>query len=211
MAILIRNMEPRDREAVRQICWETGYGGESIAPYFDDPALFTDFFCSYYTDFEPDSSFVAEDNGAVIGYLFGCPDTHRYNKIFYYRIIPAILGRALRGRYRIGRKTRRYIREMIGPFLRGGYRSPPLELYPAHLHINIAVGYRRAGVGHRLMEHYLAYLRTRRIRGLHLGTSSLHTTALPFYSKLGFQLYRKSETRGGEKPIASLVYVKTLQ
>ena len=109
---------------------------DNIAPYFDD-LHFLPIFCSYYTDIEPGSSFVATDGDAVVGYLFGCPDTRRYNRVFYSKIIPSILGRALRGRYRIGRKTRRYIGGMIGPFLLGGYRTPPLDLYPAHLHINI--------------------------------------------------------------------------
>ncbi|HHW73902.1 MAG TPA: GNAT family N-acetyltransferase [Firmicutes bacterium] len=211
MAISIRKMAPHDREAVRRICWETGYGGDNIAPYFDDPALFTDFFCSYYTDIEPGSSFVATDGDAVVGYLFGCPDTRRYNRVFYSKIIPSILGRALRGRYRIGRKTRRYIGGMIGPFLLGGYRTPPLDLYPAHLHINIMASYRRAGLGHRLMESYFEHLRTRGVKGLHLSTSSLHATALPFYNKLGFQLYSKSKHRTGKEQITSLIYVKTLE
>ena len=209
-AILIRKMEPGDREAVRQICWETGYGGDSIAPYFDDPALFADFFCSYYTDIAPGASFVAEDDGSVIGYLFGCPDTRRYSRVFYCKIIPALLGRALLGRYRIGRKTRRYIRQVIGPFFRGAYKTPPLDLYPAHLHINIAAGYRRAGLGHRLMKAYFAHLRAGGIRGLHLGTSSLHRSAQPFYRKLGFQVYSETKTNLGGKPNAALVWVKRL-
>ncbi len=209
--IVIRKMEPSDREAVRRICWDTGHGGDSIATYFDDPELFADFFTAYYTDVEPESSFVAADNGEVIGYLLGCPDTRRYNRIFFSKIILSIIVRMLLGRYKIGRRTRRYIREMVCQFVRGDYKGPPLALYPAHLHINLAAGYRRAGLGHRLMKNYFDYLHARGIRGLHLGTTSMHTTALSFYNGLGFKVFAATKTRFGGKPITSLVYVKTLE
>ena len=43
--------------------------------------------------------------------------------------------------------------------------NPPLKEYPAHLHINIAAGCRRMGIGSLLMESYLAYLREKGVRG----------------------------------------------
>ena len=45
---------------------------------------------------------------------------------------------------------------------------------------------------------------------MHLGTSSLHTSALPFYEKLGFQLFGKKPTLFLGKKIDSIAYVKRL-
>lgn len=208
--IVIRNFFPEDRDDVQRICWDTGYGGNTVQPFFDDSDLFADLWCSYYTDFEPQSTFVAEIDGRVVGYLLGCLDTERYNRIFARRIIPAILYKILLGRYRIRRKTIRYFRSLLGQMLRREYKTPSLDLYPAHLHINIEEGYRRASLGHRLMESYLAYLRANGIQGLHLGSSSLHTSALPFYDKLGFKVYAAVEGTFLGQSITNLCYVKEL-
>lgn len=208
--VVIRKMRPEDRRRIREICCQTGFGGESIEPIFDDPELFADLWSSYYTDFEPESAFVAEHIGEVVGYLLGCLDTRRYNRILFGRLAPRLLGRTLTGRYHIGEKTRAYFRSLIAQLLRGEVVNPPLKEYPAHLHINIAAGCRRMGIGSLLMESYLAYLREKGVRGVHLGTSSLHTSALPFYEKLGFQLFGKKPTLFLGKKIDSIAYVKRL-
>jgi ribosomal protein S18 acetylase RimI-like enzyme len=210
MEVIIRKFSPGDREEVRRICWNTGYGGSSVAPFFDDPMLFADFWCTYFTDIDPLSTFVADADSRVVGYLLGCLDTEHYNRIFSHRVVPAILGKALRGRYRIQRKTLRYISSLLGQQLRREYKIPSLDHYPAHLHINIAEGYRRTGLGRRLMESYFAHLRENQITGLHLGTSSLHTSALPFYDKLGFKVYTAIESTFLGQPVTNICYVKKL-
>ncbi|MGC1479186.1 MAG: hypothetical protein WA771_01680 [Chthoniobacterales bacterium] len=68
---MIRKYEQRDREAVRWLCCETGYLGKPIDPVFEDRELFADYLTSYYTDAEPESSFVVEQGGEVKGYLLG--------------------------------------------------------------------------------------------------------------------------------------------
>ncbi len=68
---VIRPFEPRDREAVRKLCCDTGYLGRPIDPVFEDRELFADYLTSYYTDVEPESAFVLEAEGVVKGYLLG--------------------------------------------------------------------------------------------------------------------------------------------
>ena len=208
--IVIRKFSPEDRDDIQRICWETGYGGNSVQPYFDDPVLFADLWCSYYTDLTPESTFIAEINGRVAGYLLGCLDTEHYNRIFPRKIIPAILGKILLGRYRIRRNTFRYFNSLLGQQLRREFKTPALELYPAHLHINIEEGCRRAGLGHLLMENYFTYLRENAIPGLHLGTSTLHTSAIPFYEKLGFQVYAAVESTFLGQPVTNICYIRQL-
>ena len=69
--VLIRRYESRDREAVRHLCCETGFLGKAIDPVFQDREIFADYLTRYYTDIEPESSFVLEQEGAVKGYLLG--------------------------------------------------------------------------------------------------------------------------------------------
>ncbi|MFY9114207.1 MAG: GNAT family N-acetyltransferase [Dethiobacteria bacterium] len=205
----ITNMELRDKAAIRKICCDTGYVGHDIRPYIDDEELFADFWILYYTDFEPQSTFVARVGDRTVGYLCGCLNTHRYNRTLAVRIIPRLLFRALRGHYRIGKKTKKYIRDMFSG-LSPGNIYPPLKLYPAHLHINIDEDYRRKGIGEALMNRYFACLRKHNIKGVHLGTTSLNRSAVPFYEKLGFELYSRVENNSFEGQEAfSLTYVKS--
>ena len=51
--------QPADREAIRRICFETGYMGESIEWIWRDRESFADLITRYYTDREPESIFVA--------------------------------------------------------------------------------------------------------------------------------------------------------
>ena len=61
-------MELRDKAAIRKICCDTGYVGHDIRPYIDDEELFADFWILYYTDFEPQSTFVARVGDRTVGY-----------------------------------------------------------------------------------------------------------------------------------------------
>jgi len=67
----IRGYRKTDREAVRQLCSQTGFLGTPIDPVYEDRQLFADFLTTYYTDWEPESSFVVEIDGEIRGYLLG--------------------------------------------------------------------------------------------------------------------------------------------
>ncbi len=68
---VIRPYRPEDRATVRAICADTGFLGKPIDPAFEDRELFADYLTSYYTDAEPESTWVCEVNGEVKGYLMG--------------------------------------------------------------------------------------------------------------------------------------------
>src|SRR6188472_3145331 len=69
--LVIRSYRASDRDAVRRLCCQTGFLGEPIDPVYEDHELFADFLTTYYTDQEPESSFVLEVNGEIRGYLLG--------------------------------------------------------------------------------------------------------------------------------------------
>ena len=68
---IIRGFRPSDRAAVRELCCRTGFLGNAIDPVYEDRELFADFLTTWYTDHEPESSFVLEMNGELCGYLLG--------------------------------------------------------------------------------------------------------------------------------------------
>ncbi|MCR4337661.1 MAG: GNAT family N-acetyltransferase, partial [Candidatus Omnitrophica bacterium] len=72
----IRQYQPSDRAAVRRINYETAFLG--YAPkLFDSPELVADGLTLYFTDWEPESCFVIEDQGRVVGYVMGTKDVRK--------------------------------------------------------------------------------------------------------------------------------------
>ena len=58
--LIIRQFLPKDREALRTICCDTADMGEPIEHFFPERESAADLLTAYYTDFEPESTFVAE-------------------------------------------------------------------------------------------------------------------------------------------------------
>lgn len=187
----LRLYQPADRAAVRQLAGDTAFFGDPVEHFFDAREVFLDAFANYYTDVAHHYLWVAYDDGALVGYLMGCPDTAAYYG-WYRDNVKQVLGGVLRGRYR-GVFTRKSL-GYIWRYFR--VRLPPLDLspYPAHLHINTRAGRRGQGVGGALMQAYLAQLRNENIPGVHLETSSENVIAAPWYERLGFQLLQRTPT-----------------
>lgn len=183
---------PEYRDMVRDCVYVTGYGGESAEVYFECRELFADMITLYYTDYEPESAFIALADGEPAGYLLGALDTRKYEQTMEKEIIPLLLKNMLSGKYELGAGARRNLSRAMLSQIRGEGGTPPLDMFPAHLHIDLYEQFRRAGVGSALMNAYLDFLRGKGVRGVHLGTSSFHTQSLPFYEKHGFYRYRVS-------------------
>lgn len=92
--VVIRPYRASDRAAIRQICNETADRGEPIEGLFGDRELVADLVTKYYTDAESQTSWMAEMEGQVVGYLTGALDTRVYHRALRWRIVPAALPRA---------------------------------------------------------------------------------------------------------------------
>ena len=151
----IRPYEQGDREAVRQICRTTAYRNRGSDSVFEDGKLFADYWTRYYTDFEPESCLVVEEDGEVIGYLLGCKDTREHIRIMARKIVPAVLARAF-WKLATFQYRKRSSRRMLYWLMTRGWREAPeipLERFPAHYHCNIL----RRGYG----KHYYSDLALR--------------------------------------------------
>jgi GNAT superfamily N-acetyltransferase len=212
----IARYKPEHRGGVRRIVWETGFGGKRVDHSFDDPEWFSDMNSLYYTDFDDTHNFVALADGKIVGYLLGCPDTALYEKRFKSEVAPLMLRKLLTGKYKLSRKNLSFLRKIILTGLRGELTASPIDDYPAHLHIDFDEPFRRMGLGSRIMNEYFDYLRGLGVKGVHLGTSSFHRSALPFYAKLGFTINERVRTTERFYPsitqedMYSICYVKKL-
>jgi GNAT superfamily N-acetyltransferase len=215
--ILIRECCIGDLDGVSEVCCRCGYGGEDIAESgaFDDRRLFAMLFSHYYVRYESHTSFVAvpaSNPGKVLGYVLGCPDTARYERLFFRRMIPRIATRVFFFTWwRYPRTVAELLRWAHGVPWREA--NPAGDDYPAHLHIDLLPEFQRKGIGGRLLDTLESRFRALRVPGIHLVTSSTHQKALPFYAKHRYRILRTAEHKmwSGIDDYTSIVYVKKLE
>ncbi len=150
----IRNYRASDRAAVRRLCCQTGFLGEPIDPVYEDRELFADFLTTYYTDHEPESSFVIEKDGELHGYLLGCRKSLRNQVYSLYQNI-VLFGRALLRYPRYHERSRRFILWIL---MNGWREVPAAPRRTPHFHINLLPDARKMSTTRSLLSAYFSYL-----------------------------------------------------
>jgi GNAT superfamily N-acetyltransferase len=187
MSAIIRLYSQDDRQELRKI-----YGMDEFArpKLLKKYPLFGEYLAdemSYYPDYEPESLFVADLDGQVVGALSGCTDTRRFETIYKNKVRRRLLLRVISGVYGWPGwlpailYTENVDREVRAP-------KVDRDLYPAHLHISILPEWRRQGIGTALMEGFEDYLKSKSIPGYHLFASSFHEQGVAFYDKSSLTL-----------------------
>lgn len=188
----IRKYKSQDRDSVRKIAFDTALLGNSASAFFEDREVLEDFLTSYFLDYEPESCWVAEAEGKVIGYLLGAKNEEAVNKVFSKKILLKLLWKAFKKGIIFKKKCFVFIFYSIKSLLKGEFKAPHFfEEYPAVLHINIDEAFRGQGIGSKLIAIYLDYLKSQKVRGVHFPT--LSDRAANFYEKLGFKLLYKAK------------------
>ncbi len=141
---MVRPYQPEDRESVFRIGADTAFFGDPIEAYMEDRNVFLDAFYAYYTDLEPEHTWVACADETVVGFLTGCIDSRLHGRKYRRFILPGLIDNILRGKYRFGKRSFGYLTGMLGGVLRGELTHTDLDIYPAHLHINVDSGLARS-------------------------------------------------------------------
>ena len=181
---LIRSYTRADRPAVRRIYGMDEFARPHLQQKYPRYGEYLADEMSYYPDFEPESLFVAEVDGQVVGALLGAVDTGRFEQVYNQRIRPLLLHHLLRGAY----GWPGWLPAVLHTEWAGRHvQAPKVDRaqFPAHLHIGILPAWRRQGLGTMLMQRYEDYLRQRGTPGYHLYASSFHPLGVSFYEKLG--------------------------
>lgn len=193
--LTIRPYQATDRAALLHIASETAFFGAPVEAFMEDRRLFEDAMFRYYVEYEPEHAWAACEGEKVVGFLVGCTDSRVRMRVFSREILPDLLWKALRGRYRLGRLILRYSTSALSGSLRGEFAHVDFDPYPAHLHINLLPESRGKGAGRRLIQAYLDQLRGLSIPGVHLFTTSHNQAAVHVYQRCGFQLLDSRPTR----------------
>ena len=152
--LVIRSYRASDRDAVRRLCCQTGFLGEPIDPVYEDRELFADFLTTYYTDHEPESSFVLELDGQISGYLLGSRRP-LFNQLYAFQQNLVLGFRALLRYRRYNDRSRRFVRWVLS---HGWREVPAAPRRVPHFHINLLPEARKMSTTRALMSAYLSYL-----------------------------------------------------
>lgn len=185
--INIRKFEAKDRQDIRRIVHDAAFMGEPASVFFDAREAMSDALTLYFTDYEPESCFVVDAGNKVVGCLIGTKDKIAAEKLISAKIGFRLLWDALISGAFLKKKNIVFIYNALLSMIKGEFRMPDFaKEYPAILHINIDKEYRGLGIGTRLIEAYLSYLRQKGVFAVHLATMSEKATQ--FFTKQGFVL-----------------------
>jgi hypothetical protein len=176
----IRSYRPSDRAAVRKLCCDTGFLGDPIDPVFEDRELFADFLTTYYTDHEPESSFVLEIGGQIRGYLLGSRKPLQ-NQLYAFAQNVVLFFRALLHYPTYHQRSRKFIRWVI---CYGWREVPATPRLTPHFHVNLRPDARKVSTTRALMSAYLNYL-------YHFGERRVYGQIVTFESRRGEKLFER--------------------
>jgi len=176
----IRSYRSSDRAAVRRLCCQTGFLGEPIDPVYEDNELFADFLTTYYTDHEPESSFVLELDGEIRGYLLGSRRP-LFNQLYSFQQNVVLFCRALLRCPRYNQYSRRFIRWMVS---HGWREVPAAPRRTPHFHINLLPEARKVSTTRALISAYLSYL-------YRCGEKRVYGQVVTFESRRGEKMFER--------------------
>lgn len=187
---IIRPFAPSDQDRLKALFVRAGADSPSSELWGhaeSESAVYLD----PYVDLEPESLFVAEVDGELVGYLAGCLDSSRLPSederitrvIKQYRLMtrPRSIGFFLRATGDMVWAKARQEETVSGEF------SDPR--WPAHLHINVAHEARGTGVADALMHRWFDRLTDSGSPGCHLQTLMENTRAVRYFERMGFSAH----------------------
>jgi hypothetical protein len=176
----IRSFRKSDRDAVRRLCCQTGFLGMPIDPVYEDRQLFADFLTTYYTDWEPESSFVVERDGEICGYLLGSRKPLRNQLYSFWQNVSLFL-KALTRYFGYNAASRRFVLWIL---MNGWREVPAAPRRVPHFHINLLPGARKMSTTRALMSAYLSYL-------YRCGEKRVYGQIVTFESRRGEQMFER--------------------
>jgi ribosomal protein S18 acetylase RimI-like enzyme len=200
---------------VRRISLDTFDAGGPVDSILTFRELVADYITRYYTDFEPESAWVAESDGKVVGYVMGTVDEKRYDKTMSFTVMPRIVWKGLMQRVLCTKEAWKLVGTVLGG-LRAVFtpHNSTMHEYPAHLHINVKDGFRGAHAGKRLIERFEEHVENSTLVGVHARVRGDNESGRKFFERMGYNILFESTPvvlyyrDGSQKKFRLLTYGK---
>jgi ribosomal protein S18 acetylase RimI-like enzyme len=180
----IRRYRDSDWAAVYDVCVQTADAGRSVRGQYRTDDLVPDVFAGPYLFLEPEHAYVLDNGERAVGYVLGTANTPDYVAAYTERWLPR-----LRARYQppSGPPQTEEEHRLDAMFHPERRLRPELAPHPAHVHINLLAGYRRAGYGRELMSTFLASVAAAGAASCRLGVDVANVDATRFYARVGWR------------------------
>ncbi|HOR43069.1 MAG TPA: hypothetical protein PK111_07900, partial [Atribacterota bacterium] len=137
----IRKYQQENRRAVREISVESSIWANYKDILLNDDII-ADLLTSHFLEYEPQSCFVAEREGEVIGYLLGSCDVANMRKVIIKKILPGLAKKIFQDGLAFRVPNLKLGFNLFFSLIKGEFNIPDLTYsYPATLHVNIASPY----------------------------------------------------------------------
>lgn len=172
-----------DLPALHRIALQAGDAGTDATGRYADPDLVGHVYAGPYLVADPGACRVLVLDSRVVGFCVATADSRGFEQWCERTWWPA-----LRHRYPIPDAQDTRNDATLVRLIHRPHRTPAVvaHRYPAHLHINLALGAQGLGGGRRLIEAVHRELISRGVAGVHLGVEPANTHAIGFYRHLGY-------------------------
>lgn len=171
--VKIREIKRTDLERVKYICIQTA--GEKAKNDKTTGEIIANTYSTYYVREEPETCFVLEDEGLVVGYIICSTNAKKFRENFRKTDLKEI----------------KKISKSAG--IENWFIPVPYMIfkciYPAHLHINLLDDYQGKGYGTELMNTLLSKLRETGVKGVMLLAAESNKGAVKFYKRHGLKKF----------------------
>ena len=200
----IRPYRSSDRTAVAEVCVRTAASGADARGLYSDDSLMAEVYALPYVEHSPELAFMvvehvdaptadplAVDDGRLLGYVVGVPDTRAFVAWWEQEWTPGFVqrhpepgpptgaepGYSEAALLHDGAHPQRMLQSLDDEQLAG---------FPAHLHIDLVPEAQGRGLGRRLVDTLREALAVQGVPGVHLGYDPANSSARAFYDRLGF-------------------------
>jgi GNAT superfamily N-acetyltransferase len=183
--MLLRTVTPADIPTLYAISLATGDAGRDASALHRDGRMIGHIYSAPYAHLCPQTTFVAEDEQGVCGYIAGTFDTVAFEQRLERDWWPQ-----LRAQYAdpSGDPATWDADQRRSFLIHHPDHNPDFltQAYPAHIHMNLLSRSRGKGIGTALLERWIAEARSHAVIGIHLGASADNFAAHRFWQAKGF-------------------------
>ncbi|HSK22468.1 MAG TPA: GNAT family N-acetyltransferase [Egicoccus sp.] len=190
MTPTLRSGRERDLPGIREVCIRTGAAGQDATGSYPDDGILPDLYAEPYVRLEPDLVRVADEAGRVVGYVLGAADTDAFVVAWREQWLPI----AARRHPDPSAEPVTPYEQLVALLHRPeAMRTPWVDRYPAHLHVDLLPEAQGHGVGRALVERFCQAVEARGACGVHLGVAAQNVQAQAFYRRIGFEALATTE------------------